>query len=58
LKYSLGLNKPAQAIENAVRRVLDEEKLGGFEFRTKDLGGDVSTTQMGDKILEALKEIL
>ena len=52
------MDKPAQAIESAVRRVLDEEKVGGFEFRTKDLGGNVSTTQMGDKILEALKEAL
>jgi 3-isopropylmalate dehydrogenase len=58
LRYSMGLDKPAQAIESAVRRVLDEEKVGGFEFRTKDLGGNVSTTQMGDKILEALKETL
>ena len=58
LRYSMGLDKPAQAIESAVRRVLDEERVGGFGFRTKDLGGSVSTTQMGDKILEALKESL
>ena len=51
----MGLDKPAQAIESAVRRVLDEENVGGFGFRTKDLGGNASTTQMGDKILEALK---
>jgi len=38
--------------------VLDEEKLGGLKLRTRDLGGNVSTTQMGDKILEVLKEIL
>ena len=54
----MGLDRPAKAIETAVRRVLDEEKLGGFGFRTKDLGGSVTTTQMGNKILEALKEIL
>lgn len=58
MRYSMGLDKPAQAIEAAVRRVLDEKKFGGSEFRTKDLGGTVSTTQMGDKILEALKETL
>ena len=52
------MEKPAQAIEGAVRRVLDEEKDGGFYFRTKDLGGSVTTTQMGDKILEVLKETL
>jgi len=54
----MGLDKPARAIETAVGRVLDEEVAGGFGFRTKDLGGSVSTTQMGDKILEVLKEIL
>ena len=54
----MGLDKPARAIESAVRRVLDEEMFGGFEFRTKDLGGSISTTQMGDKVLEVLKEIL
>jgi len=58
LRYSMGLGEPAQAIESAVRRVLDEEKFGGFELRTKDLGGNVSTTQMGGKILDALKELL
>ena len=54
----MGLDKPAQAIEAAVRRVLDEEKSGGFYLRTKDLGGNVSTKEMGAKILEALKETL
>ena len=58
LRYSMGLDKPARAIEAAVRRVLDEEKAGGFHLRTKDLGGNVSTTQMGNKVLEVLKETL
>lgn len=58
LRYSMGLDKSAQAIEAAVRRVLDEKTAGGFCFRTKDLGGNVSTTQMGEKVLEVLKESL
>jgi 3-isopropylmalate dehydrogenase len=58
LRYSMGLDKPARAIEAAVKRVLDEKEAGGFHFRTRDLGGSVSTTQMGDKILEVLKETL
>jgi 3-isopropylmalate dehydrogenase len=58
LRYSIGLDRPAQAIESAVRRVLDEEDIGGFGLRTKDLGGSVSTKQMGEKILEVLKETL
>lgn len=58
LRYSLGLDESAQAIENAVRRVLDKESDGGFHLRTKDLGGNVSTVQMGEKILEVLRESL
>ncbi|KAJ7180388.1 3-isopropylmalate dehydrogenase [Mycena crocata] len=52
LRYSLGLEKPAKAIEDAVRKVLD----GGA--RTKDLGGSVSTVEIGDRVVEALKGLL
>ncbi|CCM00667.1 uncharacterized protein FIBRA_02706 [Fibroporia radiculosa] len=58
LRYSLGLDHYAQAIENAVRKVLDEKSKGGFELRTADLGGTVKTTEIGDKIVEVLKELL
>lgn len=58
LRYSLGCAKEADAIEAAVRKVLDEKDVGGFDFRTKDLGGDKSTTEMGDKIVEVLESIL
>lgn len=58
LRYSLGLEKHAQSIEVAVRKVLDEKNLGGHGLRTKDLGGDTTTSEMGDKIVEALKELL
>ncbi|THV08292.1 3-isopropylmalate dehydrogenase [Dendrothele bispora CBS 962.96] len=58
LRYSLGLSKPAVAIEDAVRKVLDLEKMGGFGLRTADLGGNASTVELGDKVVEVLKQIL
>jgi len=58
LRYSLGLGKPATAVEDAVRKVLDLEKTGGFGLRTADLGGKVSTVELGDKIVEVLKQTL
>ena len=58
LRYSLGLEKQAQAVEAAVRKVLDGKSSGGFEMRTKDLGGQSTTNEIGDKIISVLKEIL
>ena len=58
LRYSLGLEKYAQAIETAVRKVLDTKTDGGLEFRTADLGGTVGTKELGDKVLEILKTLL
>jgi 3-isopropylmalate dehydrogenase len=58
LRYSLGLEKQAIAVESAVRKVLDDQSLGGHGFRTKDLGGQVTTKEMGSKICEVLKTLL
>ncbi|KAI0920933.1 3-isopropylmalate dehydrogenase [Taiwanofungus camphoratus] len=58
LRYSLGLERYAQAIENAVRKVLDNKDKGGLELRTADLGGSVKTKEIGDKIVETLKGLL
>jgi 3-isopropylmalate dehydrogenase len=58
LRYSLGLDKQAQLIENAVRKVLDERNAGGLELRTADLGGDVGTKEVGNKIVEVIKTLL
>jgi len=58
LRYSLGLDKEAQAIEAAVRKVLDLPKDGGVGLRTKDLGGQAGTKEVGDKVVEALKSSL
>jgi 3-isopropylmalate dehydrogenase len=58
IRYSLGWEEEAKAVEDAVRMTLDAPKAGGFGFRTKDLGGDVSTTKFGDKVCELLREKL
>ena len=53
LKYSLNLDKEAEALENAVQSVLDEK------LRTKDILSqgmkEVSTSQMGDAIISKLQ---
>lgn len=58
LRYSLGLDKPATAIETAVRKVLDSQELGGLGLRTTDLGGSVGTRELGDRIVEVLRSLL
>ena len=58
LRYSLGLEKSAKAVEDAVRKVLDSESSGGLGLRTKDLGGSVSTKELGDKIVEELGRLV
>ena len=58
LRYSLGLHKQAQLIETAVRKALDAKNDGGLELRTADLGGNVTTKEIGDRIVELLKTLL
>lgn len=52
LRYSLNLTAEAIAIENAVRAVLD------MGVRTGDLGGTATTSEVGDKVAEALAAIM
>ncbi|KAF8897834.1 3-isopropylmalate dehydrogenase [Infundibulicybe gibba] len=58
LRYSLGLEKPAKAIEEAVRITLDLPGQGGHGLRPADLGGKVGTKELGDKIVEELARLL
>jgi 3-isopropylmalate dehydrogenase len=58
LRYSFGREKEAKQVEEAVRIVLDDEKAGGHGFRTKDLGGEKTTSQVGDKVVEVLAGLL
>lgn len=51
-RYSLRLPREADAIELAVRNVLD----GGV--RTKDLGGGAGTAETGDAVVAELRKIL
>ncbi|KAI0053730.1 3-isopropylmalate dehydrogenase [Auriscalpium vulgare] len=58
LRYSLGLEKQAQLIEAAVRKVLDAKSAGGLELRTADLGGRVGSKEVGDAVVEVIKTLL
>jgi len=58
LRYSLGMEKAAQAVEAAVRKVLDDKEIGGEGLRTADLGGSNKTKDIGDKVVEILKSTL
>lgn len=52
LRYSLNLPEEAKAVEAAVKAAID----GGL--RTKDMGGDAKTADMGDAVVQKLAEIL
>ena len=58
LRYSLGLEKPAALIEQAVQKTLDLKSNSGFGLRTADLGGSATTVDIGDKVVEVLKQVL
>ncbi|GAA5924182.1 3-isopropylmalate dehydrogenase [Sporobolomyces koalae] len=58
LRYSFGEEDKAKLVEEAVRIVLDDEKSGGFGYKTKDLGGDKKTGEVGDKVVEVLEGLL
>ncbi|GAA5994836.1 hypothetical protein JCM5350_000907 [Sporobolomyces pararoseus] len=58
LRYSFGEEEKAKLVEEAVRIVLDDEKSGGFGYKTKDLGGEKTTGQVGDKVVEVLEGLL
>lgn len=52
LRYSLNLPNEAKAVEEAVKNAID----GGL--RTKEVGGNSSTTEAGDGIVEELVKVL
>lgn len=58
LRYSFGREREAKLVEEAVRIVLDDEAVGGFGFRTKDLGGEKKTSEVGEKVAEVLIGLL
>jgi 3-isopropylmalate dehydrogenase len=58
LRYSLGHGAQADLIEKAVSKVLDGPELGGHDLRTRDLRGEASTSDIGDKVVEVLEGLL
>ncbi len=52
LRHSLGLEQAASAVEKAVGRAIEKGA------RTADLGGNCSTREMGEKIMEELGSLL
>lgn len=58
LRYSLGRPKEAELIETAVRKVLDAKDLGGEDLRTRDLGGESGTIEIGDRVVKVLERLL
>ena len=51
-RYSLQLPREADAVEAAVRNVIDAG------LRTKDLGGEAGTSEAGDLIVAELVKVL
>ncbi|KAJ1659603.1 hypothetical protein IWQ61_001352 [Dispira simplex] len=58
LRYTMGLEQEANAVEQAVCRVIDDDDYNGFNIRTRDLGGLASTQEMGDAVIKALIPLL
>ncbi|KAM0750559.1 3-isopropylmalate dehydrogenase [Meredithblackwellia eburnea MCA 4105] len=58
LRYSFQREKEAKLVEEAVKIVLDDVESGGFGFRTKDLGGQKKTNEVGEKVCEVLVGLL
>ena len=52
LRYSLSLPGEATAIEEAVRRTIDRGAC------TKDIGGNLTTSQVGDAVAKELVTVL
>jgi len=52
LQYSLNLPKEAKAVEEAVRKTIENG------VRTKDIGGKASTGEVGDAVAKELTRIL
>jgi 3-isopropylmalate dehydrogenase len=58
LRYSFNMGEEALAIEQAVEKVLDGKDIGGLEIRTGDLGGKATTKEVGDAIVDILRQVL
>lgn len=52
LRYSLGRNEEAKAIQISVEETLDRG------IRTRDIGGQAGTAEFGDAVVRALQKYL
>lgn len=52
MRYALGMENEARAIETSVERTLDAG------IRTRDIGGQDGTVEFGDHVAKTLKEVL
>lgn len=57
LRYSLGRPEEADLIEKAVKKVLDAPEVGGFDLRTKDLGGEAGSKEVGNRVVQVIEEL-
>ncbi|TPX17302.1 uncharacterized protein E0L32_012240 [Thyridium curvatum] len=58
LRYSCLLSEEAAAIEGAVAHVFKSTDAGGLGIRTRDMGGQAGTREVGDAICRVLREAL
>lgn len=58
LRYSCLLVEEAAAVERAVERVFELKEAGGLGIRTRDMGGDSGTKEVGDAICTVLSDFL
>ena len=58
LRYSCLLAEEASAIERAVARVFDSKESGGLEIRSRDMGGEATTVEIGNATCDVLRELL
>lgn len=58
LRYSLGRPNEAALIEKAVQKVLDAKDIGGEDLRTRDLGGQSGTKDVGDRVVQVLEKLI
>ncbi len=58
LRWSLAEGELADKVEHAVRTVLDGPELGGRGLRTRDLGGQAGSKDVGDAVVQELEKLL
>lgn len=58
LRYSCLLLDESAAVERAVARVFDSTECGGLGIRSRDMGGEARTHEIGDAICAVLRELL